>query len=778
MIASVLLAATAGVSVGAVLITFRPSLLDRRWLALALPAAVSAIGGVLADGAPTGWRPLDAVARAALGAGIVYFGAGSRSRPVLLSALAAVVAATGDPVQPVAAAAGGLLVVPALSSDDRPFLTAVASGMIAQAVLRLSRPDTVGVTALAAALIVLPIVASGMAAIRPVVRRRLIRVTFLLGALAIVGAGVGLAAALGASENLRQGLRIVDNEVIPPGGGTRPATQRLASAKEEFRAARRTLESWWARPAGAVPVVSQHWRALRSAAVSGEELSDLGLRTSSSFDISGIQITDGQVPLGALTGLQPALRVAATDLGAARRRLTAAQSPWLFHPVGKRLADGRGRVAAAETGARTALRVLPRLPGLLGADGPRTYFLAVQTPAELRATGGFIGNYGEITAANGKLSLTRFGSIVDLYGGDLRSRRLLAPRDYTDRYRRFLPEQEWGNVNLSPHFPTDAQVIGGLYPQSGGTPIDGVVAIDPAGLAAILKAMGPVQVDRWPTAITADNVVPILLREQYARFDQRETDRADFVKELTQKVWGRLTTGSFPIARLLGSLASAIEEKHLLLASYTAPEQALFEELGAAGTMAPADRDFLGVITQNAGANKLDAYLRRQVDYRVNLDPGNGKLRASLRVTLHNDAPRSGLPSYVVGRAVPPVPPGADKLYVSIYTPWQLGSARIDGKVTPVEIAQELGRQVYSTFLVVPPQGRTVVELELTGRLARHSDYRLRLHRQPTVAPDEIRTTVAVPLGWSVRELPGTRISKDWKLQTDATFRVPLRRQW
>ncbi len=40
-----------------------------------------------------------------------------------------------------------------------------------------------------------------------------------------------------------------------------------------------------------------------------------------------------------------------------------------------------------------------------------------------------------------------------------------------------------------------AQVIGGLYPQSGGEPIDGAISVDPITLAAFLKLTGPVAVD-------------------------------------------------------------------------------------------------------------------------------------------------------------------------------------------------------------------------------------------------------------------------------------------
>ena len=36
----------------------------------------------------------------------------------------------------------------------------------------------------------------------------------------------------------------------------------------------------------------------------------------------------------------------------------------------------------------------------------------------------------------------------------------------------------WSIINLSPHFPSTAQVIQELYPQSGGRHLDGVFSLD------------------------------------------------------------------------------------------------------------------------------------------------------------------------------------------------------------------------------------------------------------------------------------------------------------
>ena len=52
----------------------------------------------------------------------------------------------------------------------------------------------------------------------------------------------------------------------------------------------------------------------------------------------------------------------------------------------------------------------------------------------------------------------------------------------------------WSNVTMSPHFPSTAAVMAELYPQSGGAAVDGVFAMDPYVLAALVELTGPIDV--------------------------------------------------------------------------------------------------------------------------------------------------------------------------------------------------------------------------------------------------------------------------------------------
>ena len=189
-----------------------------------------------------------------------------------------------------------------------------------------------------------------------------------------------------------------------------------------------------------------------------------------------------------------------------------------------------------------------------GANGTRHYFVAFITPAELRGAGGFIGNYGELTAVDGRVRLTRTGPIRDLVNAaPPGARRLLGPADYLRRYGGQRPADYFQDLTFSPHFPFDADAIEQLYPQSGGEKLDGVISIDPTGLAALLRFTGPIVVPGLDTPLTSANAADILLRQQYVRFGNN-LERKDLLVEASRITFERLTTGSLPAPRQLAKV--------------------------------------------------------------------------------------------------------------------------------------------------------------------------------------------------------------------------------
>ena len=127
------------------------------------------------------------------------------------------------------------------------------------------------------------------------------------------------------------------------------------------------------------------------------------------------------------------------------------------------------QLARADREAQHAAAAARLAPAIFGADGDRNYLLVVQNNAESRATGGFIGSYALITAHDGKLDV---GDIIRTKTWDDTIAQQAqvtyrAPVDYTRRYAQYRPQTTLQNVNLSPDFPSVAQVLETLAPQAG-----------------------------------------------------------------------------------------------------------------------------------------------------------------------------------------------------------------------------------------------------------------------------------------------------------------------
>ena len=95
-------------------------------------------------------------------------------------------------------------------------------------------------------------------------------------------------------------------------------------------------------------------------------------------------------------------------------------------------------------------------------------------------------------------------------------------------------------------------------------------------------------------------------------------------------------------------------------------------------------RDGLAVVFNNAGANKLDVYLEREVDYDATVDTTTGATTATATVTLTNRGPSSGLPDGVIGNYTGDAP-GSNRILVSLYSVLPVTSASVrtpDGEVS------------------------------------------------------------------------------------------------
>jgi len=780
-------AALGGLAVTLVLAAVAPRLMRRRARAALAPIAGAAgLLAMLAPGAPTGLLLPDLALRAGLAVAVTVVASGARRYAWVVAGALAI---AGAPIGQAALLAGALLgaaVATVVGTRWGTLLGAVWGAAMVQVLLHLGGPEIQGAPSVLAGLAVLALGVGWYQAVGARDRRRARRGLAGAGALAGLFLVGMVAAAVTSANGLRQAA--IDTEaalVAAADGDARRAADLFDRAAGDLAEVEGRLGSWWVRPLRVVPVGGRYLadteiitRAASQAVASAGAVAE---RSSSET----LTVRDGVVPLGALTGLAADLDRAGPALARLQRSLLEPTSaPWLPAAVTTRFEDLAGRLDRARDDVTVAQAAVEVAPGLLGADGARSWFLAVHSPSELRGAGGVIGNYGEVTTSGGAVDL------VDIE----RIRALQQPGDVADRslspdvaaglarYAGIDVTRFFQNALQSPDFTLDARAIEQLSPQSGGPEVRGVIAVDPLGLAALLRLTGPVQVPSWPVPITAANAPQILLFEQYVALEADGADseaREDFLAEVTEEVVDRLTTGVLaPPADIARALAPAVRAKHLLLHSVEPREQEVIELLGASGWLAPlVGDDFVQVVTQNTTQTKMDWFLERDVTYRPTYDPTTGTVEAELTVTLRNASPADGLPDYVIGapdrqgRVTEFPPPGHNRLAVAVYSPLGLQGATLGGQPVVLGADRELDRNVYTGLVTIAPGESATLQLTLRGAIAAAPTYRLVVGAQPLVTPDRVAVEPAAVPGWRVAS--GSRL--DHRRGGDVVVEVPVR---
>jgi len=516
-----------------------------------------------------------------------------------------------------------------------------------------------------------------------------------------------------------------------------------------------------------VPGVATNLQASRTLASVGRRLSESGARVARISDSSGLQVKDGSVSLEEVRAAAVELSSTVSALRTSQQRLAAVDRPFLVPPLQRALRQlDQGIERQADTVER-ASQTAELVPAFLGEADTRHYFLAFQDSSRARGTGGVIGSWAELVAQNGRLTGARYGTLQELNEVNAKSRVLHMPAEFTRRWADFQPAQHWEQVNVSPDFPTAAKVISDLYPQSGGQPVDGVIAVDAMGLSELLELAGPVTVPSWAGPIGAANVVDVVLKESHEQFPEAETtERSRFLRDLLQGTVKALTTAELGTpTRIAPAFSRAAASGHLMAHLTRTSEQRSVERLEADGAVEPVAGDSLMAVIQ-ASDNQLGSHLQRRLRYDVSLDPDSRPARLSGRVqiTLGNELPKRALGDRDTRQ-------GDDSAHLSIYTPFAGRSGTLDGRPYEFNSAPDLGRQAHWMTLPVPPSSSRTVTIDLDGqvRLSPEGWYRLDLPQQRTGEPDAIEISLAVPRDWRIVETRGGHNVDDQRAEAALT---------
>jgi len=457
---------------------------------------------------------------------------------------------------------------------------------------------------------------------------------------------------------------------------------------------------------------------------------------------------------------------------------------------------------------RDALDAGIAAPGLLGADGPRTYLVMIQNEDELRATGGFLSAVAVVTVSGGEI--LRFKAEDSYAIDDLTKPYLYAP----DPLRRYMAAHIGllRDANWSPDFPTSAREVEALYIYTRAGPIDGVIAIDQMAVRLLLEAIGPISSTNSTDVVTADNLITYMRAAYSPPPGQAMTSewwgqRKNFIGELSGSIMTKVKTSSAASLLTLGrATIRALDTRHISIQLDDPTITKVLTRRGWDGAVRGTSGDYLFVVNSNIGFNKVNAAVKTSLDYRVNLSNPSSPT-ASLRITHQNpstdkQAQCRHAPDYGSGQY-------ADLIarcywdYLRLYVPkdarlinatphevpaeWMLLKQSVPAQVDTLE--QINGAQGYGTLLVVP-NGQTVettFDFALPAS-ALTSDgktftYHLYVQKQAGTNSTPFNLTIELPNGAEVLNAPlswkvdGNTLQAAISLDEDTAFKLTFQRR-
>lgn len=728
--------------------------------------------GATASCSPTGEPVIDHVLTGLLAAATAWAATAAFPFTLAIGAFAILVAGDSWPLHVV----GVLLVVALvlLNARDRlnPLAAAVVGGVVVQALLRLPWTAPERGSAAVAAVGLLPILVSGAwrgSVGKAKLRKRVFGAVVVFGGFVLIGA-LYIAARTdeildNAQHDARAGVAAVR------AGDRQKASTDFAAASFEFRRSRHFARSWWAWPGRAVPVVAPQLRALDQVSSIGADAVDVARSAVSRVDPEKLRFVDGKLDLTAVASDQSIFADAAHRTDEIQARLNAISDEWLAPPVEHAIIRFKKTVGSAGDSAHTASDALALAPSILGKDAPRTYFVAFVTPAEARGSGGLIANYGVLRAANGRLHLDQVGRAPELDYAGVSPKHLTGLADYQARYGRYDVANTWENVTMSPDFPTVAQAIEQLYPQSGGTKVDGVMEVGPHGMAGLLALSGPIRVPGLSFALDTHNIVNFLLHDEYTLLTD-QNQRADVLGNIARATFDKLTSGtSAQPAQISNIMSPVVRAEQLAFWMRDAASQRFIEHIGGdAAVPVRDDADSFGATVQNGNGSKIDYFLHRSVNYVAHVDGKTGRVDATVTLTLRNDAPRHGEPSYVIGNPFKELN-GTNRTILSLYSPLSLQRATLDGKKLTLVTEREFDRNVWTDVVDIPATSSRTIVLELSGTIDLHTGrYRFDYIPQVLANPDAVSVAVDVANAHATDVSPGVKVTRSAR---SVTFAMP-----
>ncbi len=350
-------------------------------------------------------------------------------------------------------------------------------------------------------------------------------------------------------------------------------------------------------------------------------------------------------------------------------------------------------------------------------SGEKTFLVLLQNNMELRPGGGYIGSFGIIKTKNGKVTSYEIHDTSNFDG------RIPDNHDMPDPMKKVFKIEAWKlrDSNYSPDYPTNAKKALEFYYQGQGTEkFDGVIAMNAAVLEIVLKTTGPVRLEGYPNVFESGNALITLEKQVEIDFAQQGITRGDrkdvmndFLKELLKKT---VLLSKLDKLKLSKDLIGQLKNKNIQLYFTDSQLNELAKQSAWDGAMDTTWKgDYLMVVDANLGAHKSDYYMKRTINYSVDISKEIPE--ATLKINyLHTGKEKNWMiQDYLT--------------YLRIYVP--KGSKINQFQEGEIVYGEEFNKKFAGGFIKVPISSEKTVEIKYTlPKELKNQDYKLKIQKQ------------------------------------------------
>jgi hypothetical protein len=368
-------------------------------------------------------------------------------------------------------------------------------------------------------------------------------------------------------------------------------------------------------------------------------------------------------------------------------------------------------------------------------DIEKTFLVLFQNNLEIRPGGGFIGSFGILKIKNGEI--TDFQT-HDTGTFDARIPDTISP-PYPMKETLRIKSWKMRDSNWSPDFPTNVGKAEEFYfLGKGEEKFDGTVGVTSNVLTSFLKATGPIEIAGYPGTYDSENAIISLeyqVEKGYAQQGIGKGERKSVMNLLAQEILTRVSDLSNAQKLEMAKIILEDLRKKDIQFYFKDPEiQKAAEGTNWIGKVDENwSQDYLMIVDANLGAYKSDYYVKRSIDYYIDLSKETPE--AKLRINYNHTAKQK---DWMTNNY---------QDYLRVYGPAGLWLNSYSPELPSPHFAEEFGKKYFGFLINVPIGQEKAFEFNYTLPQELKNNYDLKIQKQAGINDVPVSIHVTYPDG-------------------------------